>query len=333
MDLQYQHPELIMGLMALPFIGLLFWYVLRWKSSVTAKIGDERLVKELTRDHSPFRYILKFGFALLALTAIVVAMVNPMQPGRMDKVDRKGVDVMIALDVSNSMLAEDIKPNRLEKAKQLVNRLIAQLPHDRIGLVLFAGRAYMQMPLTTDHGAAEMYVQNAQPGIVPTQGTMISEALKLSTSAFNTRERKYKSILLVTDGEDHDPESLEVAKQLAANGVIVNTVGIGSSLGTPIPDPSTGQFRKDAEGNTVLSKLNDGQLKQLAASTNGIYINPDDVNEAVAAIMKQLSAIQETSVEDAAFKDYLHYFPWFVGAAILLLVIEFMLPERKSRAA
>lgn len=333
MDIQYQHPELIMGLMALPFVGLLFWYVLRWKSAVTAKIGDERLVKELTRDHSPLRYILKFGFALLALTAIVVAMVNPMRAGRMDNVERKGVDVMIALDVSNSMLAEDIKPNRLEKAKQLVNRLIAQLPNDRIGLVLFAGRAYMQMPLTTDHGAAEMYVQNAQPGIVPTQGTMISEALKLSTSAFNTKERKYKSILLVTDGEDHDPESLEVAKQLAANGVIVNTVGIGSSLGTPIPDPSTGQFKKDAEGNTVLSKLNEGQLKQLASSTNGIYINPDDVNEAVAAIMKQLSAIQETTIEDATFKDYIHYFPWFVGAAILLLVVEFMLPERKIRAA
>ena len=333
MNIQYQHPELIMGLMALPFVGLLFWYVLKWKSTVTAKIGDERLVKELTRDHSPLRYILKFGFALLALTAIIVAMVNPMRSGRMDNVERKGVDVMIALDVSNSMLAEDIKPNRLEKAKQLVNRLIAQLPNDRIGLVLFAGRAYMQMPLTTDHGAAEMYVQNAQPGIVPTQGTMISEALKLSTSAFNTKERKYKSILLVTDGEDHDPESLEVAKQLAANGVIVNTVGIGSSLGTPIPDPSTGQFKKDAEGNTVLSKLNEGQLKQLASSTNGIYINPDDVNEAVAAIMKQLLAIQETSVEDAAFKDYIHYFPWFVGAAILLLVVEFMLPERKIRAA
>jgi Ca-activated chloride channel homolog len=333
MDIQYQHPELIIGLMALPFIGLLFWYVLKWKTSVTTKIGDERLVKELTSDHSPLRYILKFGFALLAFTAIVIALVNPMRSGRMDNVERKGVDVIIALDVSNSMLAEDIKPNRLEKAKQLVNRLVAQLPDDRIGLVLFAGRAYMQMPLTTDHGAAEMYVQNAQPGIVPTQGTMISEALKLSASAFNTKERKYKSILLVTDGEDHDPESLEIAKQLAANGVIVNTVGIGSSLGTPIPDPSTGQFKKDAEGNTVLSKLNEGQLKQLAASTNGIYINPDDVNDAVAPIMKQLSAIQETSVEDAAFKNYIQYFPWFVGAAILLLVVEFMLPERKIRAA
>jgi Ca-activated chloride channel family protein len=333
MDIQYQHPELTVGLMALPFVGLLFWYVLRWKSSVTTRIGDERLVKELTRDHSPVRYILKFGFAMLALTAVIIAMVNPMRAGSMDKVERKGVDVMIALDVSNSMLAEDIKPNRLEKAKQLVNRLIAQLPDDRIGLVLFAGRAYMQMPLTTDHGAAEMYVQNAQPGVVPSQGTMISEALKLSASAFNSKERKYKAIVLITDGEDHDPESLEMTKLLEANGVIVNTVGIGSSLGTPIPDPSTGQFRKDAEGNTVLSRLNEGELKQLASSTRGIYVNAEDVNEAVNAIMKQLAAIGETSVEDAAFRDYIHYFPWFVAAAILLLVIEFLLPERKFRAA
>ena len=333
MDIQYQHPELIMGLMALPFIGLLFWYVLRWKNSVTSKIGDERLVKELTRNHSPIKYILKFGFALLAFTSVIVALVNPISAGNMDKVERKGVDVMIALDVSNSMLAEDIKPNRLEKAKQLVNRLIGQLSNDRVGLVLFAGRAYMQMPLTTDHGAAEMYVQNASPGIVPTQGTMISEALKLSAAAFNSKERKYKSVVLITDGEDHDPESMEVAKQLAANGVIVNTVGIGSSMGTPIPDQSTGQFKKDAEGNTVLSKLNEGQLKQLAAATNGIYINPDDVNEAVNAIMNQLSVIQETAVEDAAFKDYIHYFQWFVAAAILLLVIEFILSERNVRIA
>ncbi|HUQ64655.1 MAG TPA: VWA domain-containing protein [Flavitalea sp.] len=333
MDIQFQHPELFMGLMALPFVGLLFWYVLVWKNSVTTKIGDERLVKELTRDHSPFRYTLKFCFAILGLTAVIIAMVNPIRAGNMDKVERKGIDVMIALDVSNSMLAEDIKPNRLEKAKQLINRLIAQLPDDRIGLVLFAGRAYLQMPLTTDHSAAEMYVQNASPGVVPSQGTMISDALRLSTAAFNSKERKYKSILLITDGEDHDPESMEVAKQLAANGVIVNTVGIGSSLGTPIPDPSTGQFKKDPEGNTILSKLNEGQLKQLAAATNGIYLNPDGVNDAIDVIMKQLSAIQETTVEDAAFKDYIHYFQWFAAAALLLLVVEFILPERKFRAA
>lgn len=329
MNIQYQHPELIVALLALPFVGLLFWYVLRWKSTVTKKIGDERLVKELIKGHSPFKYLLKFGLAALALAAVIIAMVNPLRSGSMDKVERKGVDVMIALDVSNSMLAEDIKPNRLEKAKQLVNRLIAQLENDRVGLILFAGRAYMQMPLTTDHAAAKMYIQNAGPDIVPTQGTMISEALKLSTAAFNSKERKYKAIVLITDGEDHDPTSLEVAEQLAANGVIINTVGIGSALGTPIPDPSTGQYRKDAEGNTVLSKLNEGQLKRLAAATKGVYVNPDNVNEAADVIMKQLSTIQETSVEDAAFKDYIHYFQWFVAIALILLIVEFLMPERK----
>jgi Ca-activated chloride channel family protein len=249
----------------------------------------------------------------------------------MDKVERKGVDVMIALDVSNSMLAEDIKPNRLEKAKQLVNRLMGFLENDRVGLVLFAGRAYMQMPLTTDHVAARMYVQNAGPDIVPTQGTMISEALKLSSSAFNSKERKYKAIVLITDGEDHDPSSLEIAAQLASNGVIINTVGIGSALGTPIPDPSTGQYRKDNQGNTVLSKLNESQLKQLAAETKGVYVNAEDINEATDLLTKQLETIQESAVEDSAFKDYIHYFQWFLGMALIFLTVEFLLPERKMK--
>jgi Ca-activated chloride channel family protein len=329
MNLQFQHPEFILAFLALPFIGLLFWYVLQWKLSVAKKIGDEKLVNELTRDHSPTKYLAKFVLAALALIALIAALINPQRAGEMDKVERKGVDVMIALDVSNSMLAEDIKPNRLERAKQLVNRLMMQLENDRVGLVLFAGRAYMQMPLTTDHTAARMYVQNAGPHIVPTQGTMISEALKLSTTAFNSKERKYKAIIMITDGEDHDPASLEVAEQLSVNGVIVNTVGIGSSAGTPIPDPATGQYRKDAQGNTVLSRLNESQLKQLASVTRGVYVNTEDLNEAAEVLVRQLNTIQETAVEDAAFKDYIHYFPWFVIIALGLLVAEFMLPERK----
>jgi Ca-activated chloride channel homolog len=333
MDMQYQHPEFLIALLALPFAVLLFWYVLKWKEAVSKKIGDERLVKELVKAHSPRNFLVKFILATLALAALVIGMVNPQRPGSMDNVERKGVDVMIALDVSNSMLAEDIKPNRLEKAKQIINRLMTHLENDRVGLVLFAGRAYMQMPLTTDHAAAHMYVQNAGPGIVPTQGTMISDALKLSTTAFNSKERKYKSIVLITDGEDHDPASLEVAGQLAANGVIINTVGIGSATGTPIPEPSTGQYKKDGAGNTVLSKLNEGQLKQLSAATNGVYVNPETVEDPVAVIMKQLSSIQESAVEDAAFKDYIHYFQWFLGFALLLLLAEFVMPERKLSMA
>ena len=333
MGLQYQHPEFFMAMVAVPLVGLLFWYVLRWKSSAIKRIGDARLVKELIRTYSPAKYFIKFILITLALAGIILAMVNPERPGKMDKVERKGVDVMIALDVSNSMLAEDIRPNRLEKAKQLVNKLIDRLQDDRVGLVLFAGRAYMQMPLTTDHAAARMYVQNAGPGMVPTQGTMIADALRLCASAFNSKERKFKSIVLITDGEDHDPSSLQMAEELAGNGIMINTIGIGSLTGTPIPDPATGQYHKDESGNTVLSKLNEEQLKHLASSTNGVYVNPDDLNEAAAAIMNKLSTIQETAMEDSAFKDYINYFQWFLAAALVLLIMEFLIPERKMKMA
>lgn len=333
MDWQFQHPNFFAALLALPLAGFLCWQVLRWKSSAIRKVGDPLLVKQLIGNYSQRNFFLRFILVVTGLAAIILAAVNPMRSGKMDKVDRKGVDVMIALDVSNSMLAEDVAPNRLEKAKQLVSRLIDQLPDDRIGLVIFAGRAYMQMPLTTDHAAAHMYVQNASPDMVPTQGTMISEALRLSAAAFNSKERKFKSIVLITDGEDHDPGSVKMAEELAANGVIVNTVGIGSVNGTPIPDPSTGEYHKDEAGNTVLTKLNEEQLRQLAAATNGVYLIPDDVDDAVGAILKKLATIPESSVEDAAFKDYIHYFPWFAAAALVLLIVELLVPERKLSLA
>jgi Ca-activated chloride channel family protein len=331
MDIQYQNPEFILALIVLPLVGLLFWYVLQWKKAAAQKIGDEKLVKELTTNYSPTGFLLKFLLLALAFVAIVLTIINPQRPGNMDKVERKGVDVMIALDVSNSMLAEDIKPNRLERAKQMVSNLIDRLDNDRVGLVLFAGRAYMQMPLTTDHAAATMYVQNANPQIVPTQGTMISDALKLCASAFNSKERKYKAIVLITDGEDHDPTSLDIAKQLATNGVVINTVGIGSTTGTPIPDLATGQLKKDELGNTVLTKLNEGQLKQLAATTKGVYVHTEDFTQVTAVILKELSTIEETAIEDAAFKDYIHYFQWFAAMALIVLIVEFLWPERKMR--
>ncbi len=333
MNFQFQHPEFFTALFLVPLMALLFWYVIRRKKDTVKKIGDTRLVKELIGSYSPLKFFLKFILLSLSLVAIIIAIINPQLPGKMDKVERKGVDVLIAMDVSNSMLAEDIRPNRLERAKQLVYQLMSRLENDRVGLVLFAGRAYMQMPLTTDHSAARMYIQNASPDIVPTQGTMISEALKLSATAFNSKERKYKSIILITDGEDHDPASLEIASLLAEQGVMINTVGIGSTLGTPIPDPATGQYKKDDQGNTILTKLNEGQLKQLAATTKGIYINPENFNDAEDAIVKQLSTIEETAMEDSAFKDYIHYFPWFIAAALVLLLAEFLLPERKLKLA
>lgn len=312
---------------------MLFTYVIRWKKDTVKKIGDEQLVKALISNYSPFNFLLKFLFLAVALAAIILGLANMQNAGAMEKVQRKGVDVMIALDVSKSMLADDIKPNRLEKARQLVYELMERLPDDRVGLVLFAGRAFMQMPLSTDHGAARMYIQQAGPDAVPAQGTVIAEALRISNTAFNSKERKYKSIILISDGEDHDAQAVPLAQQLAGDGVMINTIGIGSPEGAPILDPATNAYKKDDAGNTVITKLNEPELQQLAAATKGIYIRLDNIEQAVNAIDKQLDTIEQNLLDDSAFKDYKSYFQWFLALAILLLAAEFFFPERNWKTA
>src|SRR5882757_4710232 len=231
---KWQHTEFLMGLGILPLLGLLLYTLVLWKKRTKKRIGDPALVGQLVKSFSPLRFGIKAGLVLLAFAIVVMGAANFQRPGAMENVNRKGVDVMLVLDVSKSMLARDIKPSRLERAKQLLFRLTDQLTNDRVGLILFAGRAYLQMPLTTDHSAARMYIQSASPDVVPTQGTVIGDALKMAGEAFNSKERKYKSIVLISDGEDHDPEALKVAQTLKESGVMINTVGIGSPEGSPI---------------------------------------------------------------------------------------------------
>ncbi len=297
------------------------------------KMGDPALVAALVKNYSPVKFAVKFILVAIAFALIVVASANLQKPGVADTVNRKGVDVMVALDVSNSMMAEDIKPTRLERAKQMVTKLMDKMDNDRIGLVLFAGRAYMQMPLTTDHGAAKMYIQNAGPDAVPVQGTVIGEALKISNSGFNSKERKFKAIVLISDGEDHDPEALQMAKSLSQSGVMINTVGIGSPEGAPIIDYATNEARKDAQGNTIITKLNETELQQLAQSTNGVYIRLDDTDDAAAKITAQLATIEQKATGDKSFAEYKSYFQWFLVAALLFLLIETFIPERKMKIA
>jgi Ca-activated chloride channel homolog len=330
---QFQNIGLLPLFAVIPLVVFLFVLVLRWKKQTIKKIGDPALVGQLIKGYSGTKFLIKFVLSALAISFIILGILNLQKPGTMENIERKGVDVMIALDVSKSMLAEDSKPNRLEVAKQLVNKLMNQLQNDRVGLILFAGRAYMQMPLTTDHGAARMYVQTANPDVVPTQGTVIGEALRLTNSAFNSKEKKFKSVVLITDGEDHDPESLKAAQELASNAIMINTVGVGSPEGAPIMDPMTNTYKKDAEGNTVISRLNEAELQQLAQSTKGVYVRLTDPEQAVASIMQQLSTIEKSDLEDSAFKDFKNYFQWFLGLAILFLLIEFFLPERKWKSA
>ena len=333
LNFHFEYIEFLPALAILPIVIILFVWVLFRKKSILRKIGNPSLVRTLTRSYSPKNYAFKFILLLLAAALLIVALMNPQRPGSIDNIQRTGIDVVIALDVSKSMLAEDIKPTRLEKAKQLLYKLLDVLPDDRIGMVLFAGHAYLQMPLTTDHSAARIYIQNASPLVVPTQGTVIGEALRMSNSAFNSKERKFKSIILITDGEDHDEEAQSLGTTLANNGVMVNTIGIGSPEGSTILDPSTDSYKKDALGQPVVSKLNEGLLQQIATTSNGIYIRLDKISDAVKEIRTQLDTIEKSPMEDAAFRNYESYYYWLAAIALLFLTLEFIWPEKKWRTA
>ena len=328
-----EHIENLIGLAAFPVLIVLLYWLLRWKKKTAARMGDPGLIRQLVKNYSPLRHMIKAVLAVAAFVLLVLGAANLQKPGAMENVSRKGVDVMLVLDVSKSMLARDIKPSRLERAKQLLLRMTDKLENDRIGLILFAGRAYLQMPLTSDHGAARMYIQNAGPDVVPTQGTVIGDALTMANTAFNSKERKYKSIVLISDGEDHDPEALKIAKTLAQNGVMINTIGIGSPDGSPIVDPATNELKKDEQGNTVISKLNEAELKQLADATNGEYIRLDNLDDALITMTQQLDSAEKKAMTDSEFIDYKSYFQWFLGAAFLLLVVDLFWPERRSERA
>ncbi len=324
---------LLVLLSLVPLLLLVYFFAWRkWKQK-TAMVGDSRLVNLLTANRSPIRSVLRISLVILSAALLVLALANLQKPSEKSEVTRKGVDIMIALDVSKSMLAQDIQPDRLTRAKQFLQKLVDRLPDDRIGIVLFAGRAYLQMPLSTDHSAASMYIQQASPESVPTQGTVISEALQQSFNAFMSKERKYRSVVIISDGEDHDPKALQLAQEMSARGIMINTVGIGSPNGSQILDPSTGNPKTDLQGNIVVSKLNEAELKQLAATTNGVYTRLENTEASVNAIVRQLGTIEKTAVSDTEFRDYTSYFQYFLIPALVLLLIEFFMGERKRMFA
>ncbi|MEO7982697.1 MAG: VWA domain-containing protein [Bacteroidota bacterium] len=327
MNFQFQHTTFIWLLAGLGIPVLLLFALLQWKRKIAKRIGDKKLVSALISNYSPRRFIAKFIIVSIAFIMGVIGAMNPRKPGDAAAVNRQGIDIAIALDVSKSMLAADLAPNRLERAKQFITRLMAEMPNDRIALVLFAGKAYLQMPLTTDHGAAQLYVSSASPDAVPQQGTVISDALTMSANAFDATDKKFKTVLLISDGEDHDADATATAKKLSEDGVMINTIGIGSPEGATIPDPATGDVKKDEAGNTVISKLNEEGLKQVATETNGIYIRLQSSDEAVAVLTKQLSQIDKKSFTDRSQINFTTFFMWFAASMFILLLLENFIPE------
>jgi tetratricopeptide (TPR) repeat protein len=328
--LQFQHPEYLFALAAIVPMVMLYLFVKQWKQKTEKKIGDPLLVKQLVKDYSPSKFLLKFIIVVAAFAILALALAGPRTPNGATNVNRSGIDVMIALDVSKSMLAQDIKPDRIGRARQLISKLIDKLSDDRIGIVVFAGKAYLQMPLTTDHAAAKMYLSSATPDVVPTQGTVIGEALKMCYAAFNTKEKKYRSVILISDGEDHDENAIKIAKSMADEGVMINTVGVGSPEGSTIMDAATGELKKDQQGNLVITKLNEAELKTIAATGNGLYQTLSSADEVANSIEGQLKTLGTRSITENSSMMYRYFFQWLLVVAMLLLIVELFVSEKKK---
>lgn len=327
----FQHIEYLTGLAILLPLLIFFLLALRWKKRVKRKIGDEELVNALIADHSSKNYNYKFFLLLTALALCIIAAANLRTPKQGVTGNRSGIDVMVALDVSNSMLAQDVKPNRLERAKQALNKIIEKMGDNRMGLVVFAGQAFLQMPVTADLTAAKLYVSNASPDAIPTQGTVIGDALRLCNASLDTKEKKYKAVILISDGEGHDEKVLDAVKELQDNGVVVHTIGIGSPDGAPIIEPGTNDYKKDGSGNTVVSKLNEKQLQEIASQTQGSYHLFLTADEVANAIMGSLNQMEKKQTGGASERSYSSYYQWFLLVAFILLLLETIIPERKMK--
>ncbi len=331
---KFQHPYYLYALLLIPVMALLFAWVLMQKKKIILQLGDAPIVKQLFPDYSSDKYWLKFIVVTLSFAFIVLGIANPQVGNKIEKVKRRGVDVIVALDVSRSMNAEDVQPSRLARAKQTISELIDQLENDRIGLVVFAGRSYLQMPVTTDYAAAKMYLSAINTDLIANQGTDIASAIDVANQAFPSKEKKYKALIIITDGEDHEENAVLAAKEANDNGVIINTVGIGMPEGAPIPVYSNGTnlgYKKDNNGGTVISKLNESVLKAIAQAGKGNYYHLGNTQDEVKAVATSINKMEQRTIDDHQFTDYESYFQYFLLIGLVLLVIEFLLFETKTK--
>lgn len=329
MNIQFQYPQAFWLLTLIPLFLLLFLWYQAWKRKSQRKIGEARLVKPLMSNHSRVKTSLKFFLIVVAFACGCIALANPRVPDENSNEVRKGIDVVIAMDVSNSMKATDIAPDRLSRAKQFSSRLIDNLKDDRIGLVVFAGYGYAQMPLTFDHDAAKLYVSAADPANISAQGTSISDAFDKANILFGEESERFKSIVLITDGETHDENATDKLKELASKGVMVNTIGIGSAEGSTIKDTS-GSVKTDASGQPVISRLNEEILQQIAQQTNGVYIHLQSADAAVKQVLNQYAQIEKKALGDTSLYNYESFYAWLAAPMLLLLIVETFLPDRKK---
>ena len=329
---RFANIEILWLLVTIPvFVAAYIAYTRRKRHQLEA-FGDAELMETLMPNASRVRPTVKFSIVMVALALLIFAAARP-QFGQSERTEkRQGIEAIVALDISNSMLAEDVAPNRLDRAKQMLSKLMDNMSNDKVGLVVFAGDAFVQLPITCDYVSAKMFLNSIKPELIKTQGTAIGQALSTSIRCFCEQSDASRAIILITDGENHEDDAVVVAKRAKEEGIQVLVVGIGKPEGSPLPIPGTNNFRKDRNGNVVVSKLNEEMCREIAQAGGGIYVRCDNSNTATKAIQKELDKLATQEIETQVFTDYNEQFQSFALLALLLLVIDFFIFNRKNKS-
>ncbi|MBL0176657.1 MAG: VWA domain-containing protein [Ignavibacteria bacterium] len=332
--IRFAHPEYFLWLLLLLPLAALYWYVWYRKLRSIRAYGDEQTMLSLVAERSRVKHWLRAGIMLFSAALLVLAMARPQIGTRYEEVKRQGVDLIVALDVSASMLAQDIRPSRIDAAKRELTTLIEGLTGDRIGIIVFAGSSYTQLPLTTDYSAASMLSDIISVGSAPTPGTAIGSAITLALESFEKEEGKYKAMIIITDGENHEDDALSVAKDAASKGVVIHTIGMGSADGAPIPvgegEENMG-FKTGPDGGKIVSKLDESTLRGIADATGGIYVRASNSRDDLAAVFKEVEKMEKKEFGTKQFTNYEDRFQYPLGLALLLLVYELLLSEKRNR--
>ena len=334
--IRFAHTEYLYLLLLIPVFVVLYLAWNGWRKRALKRFGELKVIWGLMPRQSSVKPLFKFIILLTAFIFLVVGVTDPQVGSKLEKVKREGIDLYLVLDVSNSMLAEDIKPNRLERAKMAISNLIDRLQGDRIGIVVFAGHAYKQLPLTTDYSAAKLFLSAVDTKIVPTQGTAIGEAINMATESFDDTQHN-KAIVVITDGENHEDDAVGAAKSAVEKGIKVFTIGMGLPDGSPIPlyDRNGNKlgFKKDRQGKTVVTKLNEDMLRQIAAAGDGSYVRASNATSGLSKILDDINKIQKKEIETRQFTDYEDRFQLFLAMALILMLVELLIANRKSKIA
>ncbi|WP_319226442.1 VWA domain-containing protein [Draconibacterium orientale] len=330
---RFANIEYLWGLLLIPLLALFFVWSRISRRRALKKFGQQEILGQLMPYSSVNRPVVKFIILMLALAFFIVGIARPQFGSKLKTEKREGVELMIALDVSNSMMAEDIQPNRLERAKRAISRLVDRLKDDKIGLIVFAGDAYTQLPITTDYNSAKLFLNSVNTQIVPKQGTAIGAAIDLARKSFTPNGEANKAIIIITDGENHEDDALASAKAALDEGAIVHTIGMGLPSGSPIPVLRNGQtdYLKDRDGNVVVTKLNEQMLEQIAATGGGIYVRANNAQVGLNALFDEINKMEKQEMETRTFSEYDDQFQYFFAVGLFLLLLEFVILERKNK--